>query len=142
MSKEFWITPPELYKKLDDEFNFDFDPCPYPFMGTDGIAIEWGKSNYVNPPFRKSDGQFGHGPTAFIRKAIEENKKGKDIVVIINTMSFINMLLEAGAEVRSMGRVKWLDGKTGEPWKNPSNTTLFVLRGKRDEVCGKEGRLV
>ena len=129
--KEYWITPPEIYAKLDQEFHFDFDPCPYPYQGFDGTEIEWGKSTYCNPPFRKSDGQNDKGPTAFIRKAIEENKKGKDVVVIINTNAFINMLIEAGAEMRSMGRVKWLDGQTKEPWKSPSCTTLFVLKAKK-----------
>lgn len=110
--KQFWITPPEIYKQLDDEFHFDFDPCPYPHKkGFNGVAVEWGKSNYVNPPFRKDDAKYGAGPTAFIRKAIEENKKGKTVVVMINTMSFINMLLEAGAEVRSMKRVRKLRGR-------------------------------
>lgn len=131
MSKEFWITPPDLYKKLDQEFHFDFDPCPYPFDGVNGLEKEWGKSVYLNPPFRKSDGHCGAGPTAFIRKAIEENKKGKTVVTIINTNAFINMFIEAGAEMRSLGRVKWLDGKTHEPWKSPSNTTLFILRGDK-----------
>lgn len=132
LKKEYWLTPPEIYEDLDREFNFDFDPCPYPHKeGYDGTEVEWGESNYLNPPFRKSDGKNGKGPTAFIRKAIEENKKGKTVVVMINTMSFINMLVEAGAEMRSMGRVKWLDGKTGEPWKSPSNTTCFVLRGDK-----------
>ena len=131
LKKEYWITPPEIYKALDQEFHFDFDPCPYPYQGFDGTKTEWGKSTYLNPPFRKSDGRNGAGPTAFIRKAIEENKKGKDVVVIINTNAFINMLLEAGAEMRSMGRVKWLDGRTGEPWKNPSSTTLFILKSKK-----------
>ena len=128
--KEYWITPPELYAKLDQEFHFDFDPCPYPYQGFDGTEVDWGKSTYCNPPFRKSDSRNDKGPTAFIRKAIEESKKGKDVVVIINTNAFINMLIEAGAEMRSMGRVKWLDGQTGEPWKSPSCTTLFVLKGK------------
>ena len=132
MKKEYWITPPELYAKLDQEFHFDTDPCPYPYNGIDGTEIEWGRSTYLNPPFRKSDGQNGKGPTAFIRKAIEENKKGKDVVVIINTNAFINMLIEAGAEMRSMGRVKWLDGKTKEPWKSPSCTTVFVLRANKE----------
>jgi len=132
MSKEYWIIPPEIYKKLDQEFKFDFDPCPYQHIdGFDGTVVEWGKSNWVNPPFRKSDGKFGKGPTAFIRKAIEENKKGKDVVVIINTNAFINMLIDAGAEMRSMGRVKWLDGKTGEAWKSPACTTLFILKGDK-----------
>ena len=132
MKKEYWITPPELYKTLNQEFHFDFDPCPYPHKeGYDGTEVKWGQSNYVNPPFRKSDSKYGKGPTAFIRKAIEENKKGKTVVVVINTNAFINMLIEAGAELRSLKRVKWLDAKTGKPWGNPSNTTCFILRGKK-----------
>lgn len=139
MEKQFWITPPELYEKLDKEFKFDYDPCPYPHVkGFDGTVVNWGKSNYVNPPFRKADAKYGKGPTAFIRKAIEENKKGKTVVVVINTMSFINMLLEAGAEVRSLGRVKFLDGRTGKAWHKPSCTTCFVLKGKKPTIKRKD----
>ena len=120
-----------MYKALDDEFHFDFDPCPYPCPDEyDGTEVEWGNSTYLNPPFRKTDGKHGKGPTAFIRKAIQENKKGKTIVILINTNAFINMLIEAGAEMRSMKRVKWLDGRTKEPWKSPSNTTCFILHSK------------
>lgn len=108
--KRYWLVPPEVFVPLDTEFGFDFDPCPYPRPENfNGIDIPWGNVNWVNPPFRKSDGAFGAGPTAFIRKAIEEQKQGKTSVIIINTMSFINLLLEAGAECRSMGRVRWLD---------------------------------
>lgn len=132
--KKFWITPPELYKELDREFNFDTDPCPYPYAGIDGTEIEWGRTSYVNPPFRRTDGKNGKGPTAFARKAIQEHKKGKTVVFMINTNSFVNMLLEAGAEVRSMGRVRWLDARTGDPWKSPACTTCFVLRGPKKGV--------
>ena len=41
-----WATPKEFYDKLNEEFNFDFDPCP---LNTgeitpenDGLLIEWG----------------------------------------------------------------------------------------------------
>ena len=51
-SKHYWLTPPALYAQLDAEFHFDFDPCPYPLPpGFDGLTCEWGRSNYVNPPF-------------------------------------------------------------------------------------------
>src|SRR5260221_915072 len=125
-SKKDWLTPPAMYEALDNEFHFDFDPCPYPLPdGFNGVKSSWGKMNYVNPPFRRSDGEFGAGPTAFIRKAIEEQKLGKSSVIVINTMRFINLLLEAGAECRSLGRTRWHEASTGEPWGNPANTTAF-----------------
>jgi hypothetical protein len=50
--KHYWLTPPALYRKLNEEFAFDFDPAPFPLpAGFDGLTVEWGKSNYVNPPF-------------------------------------------------------------------------------------------
>jgi hypothetical protein len=129
MNKKYWITPPDIYQTLNEEFNFDFDPCPYPLPDNfNGLEVPWGNSNYVNPPFRKRDFAFGAGPTAFVRKAINEKEQGKLSVIILNTMLHINLLLEAGAELRSMGRVRWLDCRNGEEWKSPSNTTLFILR--------------
>jgi hypothetical protein len=124
---QYWITPPELYAELNSEFHFDFDPCPYPYQ-REGIEIEWGQSRYVNPPYRKKDAINGHGPTAFVRKAIEENKKGKQVVLIIPVQSYVNMLVEAGAELRSMGRVKWIDAISKRPCTRPSNVALFILR--------------
>jgi hypothetical protein len=126
-----WITPPDLYKELDAEFHFDYDPCPFPKpKDYDGITADWGNSNYVNPPFHREN---GIGPTAFVRKAIEENKKGKMVVLTIPTQSYVNLLLEAGAEVRSLGRVKWLHTVTREPMKGPSPITAFILRTAAQE---------
>jgi hypothetical protein len=131
MTKEKeWLIPPPIYKRLDDEFHFDFDPCPYPYQ-RDGIDIDWGNSNWVNPPFRSKDAMNGHGPTAFVRKAIEENKKGKSSVLILPCQSYINLLLEAGAELRSAGRTRWISAVDGTECKSPSPTTLFILRGNK-----------
>ena len=125
--KEYWITPPELYKELDQEFHFDFDPCPYPFNGIDGTEIEWGQSNYVNPPYVTKDSPFG-GKTAFIRKAIEEKAKGNTTVLLISVPSLINLLLEAGAELRPFGRVRFLDVDEKDPMKSPSPTMIAILK--------------
>ena len=119
--------PPDQFKQLDDEFHFTFDPCPCPKPeGYNSLNFEWGLSNFVNPPFHKEN---GIGPTAFMRKAIEENRKGKTVVLVAPTQSYVNLMLEAGAELRSMGRIRWLHKETGVPCKDPSPITAFILRG-------------
>lgn len=47
--RHYWLMPPDKLKLLNDEFNFDFDPCPFPRPeGFDGLEVDWGKSNRVN----------------------------------------------------------------------------------------------
>lgn len=128
---KFWCTPDHIYKSLNEEFRFDFDPCPFPKPdGFDSLSMNWGNMNFVNPPFRKADGG-GFGPTAWVRKAIEQNKEhGKGSFIIIPAQSYVNLLLEAGAELRSMGRIKWVDRNTGEICTAPSPITGFYLKPK------------
>lgn len=130
MRSRFWLTPPEIYNNLNKEFHFDFDPCPYPRPENfDSLELSWGNSNYVNPPFRKSDGVNGLGPTAFVRKAIEEYRKGKTSVLLLPVQSYVMKLVEAGAQIRSMGRVQWLEVESKKPWKSPSPICAFILKG-------------
>jgi hypothetical protein len=104
----YWLTPPELWNRLNAEFGFDFDPCPYPRPeGFDGLVAEWGKSNYVNPPFT--------GPTAWVRKALIEQAKGKRTVFVFPLDKWTMMLLDAGARVRNLGDICWHSTETGEP---------------------------
>ena len=113
--KHYWITPPYVYGPLHAEFQFDFDPCPYPKPDDfDGLTCEWGSSNYVNPPF----GSIVHngkkkGATAWVRKAIAEHTKGKRVVLVYPVDKWILMLLEAGATVRNLGDVRWLAAEDG-----------------------------
>ena len=133
--KHYWLTPPEIYIPLDQEFNFDFDPCPYPLpKGFDGLTCEWGKSNYVNPPF----GSIIHegkkkGPTAWARKAMAEADKGKDVVFLYPIDKWILMLLEYGAKVRNLKDIKWLATEDNTPGKGLGrHIACFVLKGKID----------
>lgn len=128
---QYWLIPKDIFEPLNSEFHFDFDPCPYPYK-QDGIEATWGNVNWINPPFRKKDALNNHGPTAFVRKAIEESKKGKTSVMVLPTQSYVNLMLEAGAELRSMGRIRWIDARTQKPCTSPSPITLFVLKGKPD----------
>lgn len=126
--KRFWKTPPDLMENIRQEFGITNDMCPFPKpIYHDALNMDWGNVNFVNPPFRKEDGG-GYGPTAFVRKAIEQYKLGKRCVLIIPTQSYVNLLIEAGAEVRSMGRIKWLECETDEECKRPSPITMFILK--------------
>jgi hypothetical protein len=101
--KHYWVTPPDLMRELDAEFNFDFDPCPHPRPeGFDGLEVEWGRRNWVNPPFTG-------GVSKWIRKALEEQSKGKLSVIIlpIYQVRCIGTLEDVGAEVRYVGKVDW-----------------------------------
>lgn len=86
--------------------------------------------NYVNPPFHRDDGVNGKGPTAFVRKAIAEQQLGKDSVLTLPAQLYITLLLDAGAELSSLGRVKWIHADTGEPCKSPSPIIKARLIGK------------
>jgi len=112
----YWLTPQNIYQKLNDEFEFDFDPCPYPLPnGFDGLTCEWGSSNYVNPPF----GSIIHegkkkGPTAWARKAIKEYEKGKKVVLVYPIAKWIHMLLDKSVDVRNLGDIRWCSIENGE----------------------------
>jgi hypothetical protein len=126
-TERFWLTPPEVYEDLSRQYGpFDFDPCPHPRPeGYDSLRIPWGRCNYVNPPFHQHDGVDGQGPTAFVRKAIGEQKQGKTSVLTLPVQSYVDLLLEAGAELQSLGRVRWRESRRGEPMPGPSPCLLL-----------------
>jgi hypothetical protein len=123
----YWLTPSALYSALDREFGFDFDPCPYPRPANwCATKVPWGKSNFVNPPFHRENGV---GPTAIVKRAIAEHRAGRASVLLLPVQSYIPALLEAGAELRSVGRVKWVEVESGAPSPNPSPIVAAILRG-------------
>ncbi len=122
----YWL-PPDKMKPLQDEFNFDFDPCPFPRPeGFDGLEVDWGKSNWVNPPFTgmaKVPGKRKIGPMAWARKALAEKEKGNTSVLIfpIYQVRVISFLEDYEAEIRYAGKIKWLAVEDGSP--NPAESS-------------------
>jgi hypothetical protein len=130
--QHYWLTPPDVMGQLSFKFGpFDFDPCPFPKPdGFDGLNVEWGKSNYVNPPFGAivcPDGKK-RGQTAWARKAITEFKKGKKVVMVYPLDKWVLMMIEAGAEITNLKDVKWLSTETRQPGKGTGrHIACFVL---------------
>jgi hypothetical protein len=131
----YWLTPRDVYAALDDEFNFDFDSCPFPRPeGFDGLAVPWGRCSYVNPPFvTVAEGGRKVGMTAWVRKAIEEQAKGNTSVLVYPQHGWVHMLVKAGAELRSLGTVNWIDIEDETSSRAASSPIMaFVLRGHPD----------
>ena len=123
-----WSTPEELYNKLNAEFNFDFDPCPLNST-FDGLVIEWGMSNFVNPPYSRKLKE------AFVIKAIEQAKKGKTCVMLLpvstSTRLFHRYILPNAREIRFLyGRVRFLGTNTKGEYvtdKAPMHDSMLVV---------------
>ena len=140
--KHYWLTPPDLYAELNAEFHFDFDPCPYPKPDSfDGLTCEWGQRNYVNPPF----GYIMHngrkkGPTAWMRKAIEEQRKGKLSVVVYPVDKWVLMMLAAtgAVKVRNLGDVRWHAIEDGSQGKGTGrHIAAFIIEPRRAPAATK-----
>jgi hypothetical protein len=132
----YWLTPRDVYASLDDEFNFDFDSCPYPRPeGFDGLAVPWGRCSYVNPPFvTVAEGGRKVGMTAWVKKALQEQAKGNTSVLVYPQHGWVHLLVEAGAELRSLGKVNWIDiGNETSARAASSPIMAFILRGHRDK---------
>lgn len=71
------------------------------------------------------------GPTAWVRKAIAEQKNGKRVVLVYPVDKWLLMLVEAGAEIRNLGDVKWLATEDRSQGKGTGrHIACFVLEPK------------
>jgi len=103
--KDDWKTPAYIYDPLNDEFNFDLDPCPINPV-VDGLNIEWGYRNFVNPPYSQKLKE------AFIRKSYAESKKGKLCVMLLpvsTSTKIFHEIIYPNAEIRFIEkRIKFI----------------------------------
>lgn len=111
--------------RIMEVFDNWFDPCPLnPNPEVDGLQIEWKDKTYCNPPYSK--------PHLWIDKAIEENKKGKTIVMLLRmdtSTKWFKRLQEANATFLWVnGRLRF--GNTNKPANFPS---MLVILNKKQE---------
>lgn len=70
-----YFTPKPLYDAIKEEFNINYDPCPYKSGERLGLFNDWGKRVFVNPPYSNIDN--------WINKALLELKKGNSEIVVL-----------------------------------------------------------
>ncbi len=130
-----YATPPSLYNELNSRFNFDFDPCPYNEgdVKVNGLDIEWGNSNFVNPPYSRKLKE------AFVKKGIEEMKKGKLCVFLIpvstSTKLFHDYILPNATKIEFIrGRIKFGKRDKDGNFYLPLNKNGKVQAGTKDSM--------
>lgn len=123
--RQNWKTPKRFYEELNREFAFDFDPCLTTRVDweTDGLNREWGKCNFVNPPY--SDIK------RWVAKSWLEFQKGKRVVLLIPSRTDTKWWHEycmKATEIRFIeGRLRFDEHKNAAPF--PSCLVIFDLPG-------------
>lgn len=116
-----------MYNQLNEKYLFDFDPCPL-HSNFDGLNIEWGKMNFVNPPYSRKLKE------AFVKKAINELSKGKSSILLLpvstSTKLFHDFILPNATEIQFVkGRVKFLGVNTKGEYvtnKAPMHDSMII----------------
>lgn len=132
-----WATPQEFFDALNEEFNFDLDPCAdeenhkteeYFTKEQNGLLQNWaGHRVFCNPPYGRAIG-------AWVEKCFREGTKDGTIVVLLipartDTKYFHDFILNR-SEVRFIpGRLKFGGGINPAPF--PSMVVVFRGPGMR-----------
>lgn len=124
-----WATPKDVYDALNNEFRFNFDPCPLDGEG-DGLAplfCEWrGRRVFCNPP-------YGHGLADWFRRGIEAEIAVYLVPARTDTRWFHEIVLPKAAEIRFIkGRLKFGGATNSAPF--PSMLVVFKRAEKKDEA--------
>ena len=129
---DLWSTPQEFYNKLNEEFNFNLDPCAtnenhkcekYFTIDDDGLKQNWqGHRVFCNPP-------YGRVLKEWVQKCYEESLKPNTTVVMLipartDTIYFHKYIYNISKEIRFIkGRLKFGDCKNSAPF--PSMVIVF-----------------
>ncbi|MFW5847497.1 MAG: DNA N-6-adenine-methyltransferase [bacterium] len=114
-----WATPPYFYNGLNKKYNFDFDPCPFQHNLDlwDGLEVDWGLRNYINPPYSRKLKE------KFIHKAVEESKKGKFCLMLLpvstSTKIFHDVILPNKSQIEFVkGRIPFIGINSKDQYVN------------------------
>ena len=112
-------TPSGFYSQLNNEFNFNFDPCPLKENPDfDGLQTDWGKRCYINPP-------YGKAIRGWLEKGLSEIQKGNTELAVFllpaytDVKWFHEVVLPKAIEIRFIkGRLKFGEHSNTAPFAN------------------------
>jgi len=128
---DHWATPQSFFDKLNEEFDFNLDPCAdssnhkckkYFTASDNGLLQNWGGYRvFCNPP-------YGREIYKWVEKAYREGCKDNTIVVMLiparTDTKYFHNFIKNRSEVRFIpGRLKFGEGKNAAPF--PSMVVIF-----------------
>lgn len=126
-----WSTPQDLFDELNDEFDFNLDPCAdeenhkcekYFTKEQNGLLQDWeGHRVFCNPPYGKNISEW-------VRKCYEEGRKEQTLVVLLiparTDTKYFHDYIQHRAEIRFIkGRLKFGNAASSAPF--PSMIVIF-----------------
>ena len=130
---DLWATPQDFFDKLNEEFNFNLDPCSthenakcekHFTLEEDGLVQDWGGHIvFCNPPYGKEIKKW-------VKKCYEEGQKENTTVVMLipartDTSYFHDYIYNIASEIRFIrGRLKFGDSKNSAPF--PSMVVVYT----------------
>lgn len=128
-----WETPPDLFRRLDEEFHFDLDAAAstanalcerYCTSALDGLVVDWSSglegAVFCNPPYGREIGRW-------VQKGFEESRKGCTVVMLIparTETSYWHDYVMRAREIRFIrGRLRFSGSSVNAPF--PSAVVVF-----------------
>ena len=125
-----WETPKEVYDQLNNEFKFNFDPCPLYDKNNNALFIEWQGRIYCNPPYDNKSIRL------FLEKGLLELKKGNvELIVYLlpvkTSKSWFHDLVLDKAEIRFFKKRLTFGGANNPA---PFDNMLVIFRCGKNEM--------
>ncbi len=133
-AKQDWNTPKDLFNKLNNEFNFEWDLAAshnnalckkYYTKEDDGLKQTWSGICWLNPPYGDKSSKM----VDWIKKAYNDSNNNDNLTVVMlipartNTKWFHNYCMKSSEIKFICGRPKFGDAKFGLP--QPLLLTVF-----------------
>jgi site-specific DNA-methyltransferase (adenine-specific) len=127
-----WETPPDLFRRLNQEFAFTVDVCAtrinrkcatYFSARQDGLRQPWSGRCWMNPPYGRTIGQW-------VAKAVQESRRGALVVSLLpartDTAWWHRGVMQA-REIRLIqGRLRFVGARSPAPF--PSAVAILAPR--------------